>query len=335
MGSGARRADLTARVEAPLEPGLVSAKQCLAAAYLRKVTMIPLLAAALLAATPATLATRFAEARAGDTIRLAEDFYPIIRLANRDWPVAVTLDARGANFAGLVLDKVGGLHVQGGSFVGSVAEPDFVNVIEVNHGRDISFDGATISGTGAAGFGANFHWGDDVAVINATFKGLLKGVIFNEVAGGRIADTGFTHMRSDGINIAASHDVVVERVTCSAFSPIPTDHPDCVQMWSVKGLPPTADITIRDNHATGAMEGFSGFDHGDGGFDRIVITGNVVRVSYPHGIALYGARASVVEGNDVATLAGAQYQARINIIDSVDVKQRKNKVADYDQDRRR
>ena len=297
--------------------------------------MVPLLAAALLTATPATLDARLAAAQPGDTVKLAEDFYPIVRIANRNWPVAVTLDARGANLAGLVLDKVGGLHVLGGSFNGTVSQPDFVNVVEVNHGRDIVLDGAKISGTGAAGFGANFRWGEQVAVVNATFKGLFKGVIFNEVAGGRIADTGFTHMRADGINIAASHDIVVERVTCTDFAPIPADHPDCVQMWSIKGLPPTADVTIRDSHATGAMEGFSGFDHGDGGFDRIVITGNVVRVSYPHGIALYGARASRVEGNDVATLPGAQYQARINIIDSPDTEQRKNKVADYDQVNRR
>lgn len=288
-----------------------------------------LLATALLSATPATLTARLATAKPGDTIKLAEDFYPIVRIANRDWPVAVTLDARGANLAGLVLDKVGGLHVRGGNFNGTVSQPDFVNVVEVNRGRDIVLDGVKISGTGAAGFGANFRWGTDVAVLNATFRGLFRGVIFNEVVGGRVADTSFTRMRSDGINIAASRQVVVERITCSDFAPIPADHPDCVQLWSIKGLPPTADVTIRDSRATGAMEGFSGFDHGDGGFDRITITGNTVRGSYPQGIALYAARDSVVEHNDVATLPGSQHQTRINIIDGERTKARRNKVEEY------
>ncbi len=293
------------------------------------------LAAALLAATPATLDARVAAAGPGDTIRLAEDFYSLVRIANRSWPVAVTLDARGANLAGLKLDGVTGLHVLGGSFNGTVSQPDYVNVVEVNHGRDIVLDGAKISGTGAAGFGANFRWGTQVAVLNATFRGLQKGVIFNEVDGGRVADTSFAKMRSDGINIAASRHVVVERVTCSDFAPIPADHPDCVQMWSIKGLPPTADVAIRDSQATGAMEGFTGFDHGDGGFDRIVVTGNTVRVTYPHGIALYAARDSVIENNDIATLPGSPYQARINLGEGDKIRLKRNKVADYDQVRRR
>ena len=269
---------------------------------------------------------QLAAAAPGDTIRLTPDFYPVVVLRGKTWAEPVTLDARGSNLAGMKLDDVGGLRIQGGTFTGTISEPHSYPVITLSHGRDVTFDGIKVTGTGRTGFGLNIRWGEKVTVTGSSFTGLHTGIILNDTQHSQVTNTSFASMASDGVDIADSHFITVDNIECSDFHVVAPDHPDCVQLWSIKGKPPVSDITVKNSRATGTMQGISGFDHGDGGFDRITVTGNTIRTTYSHGIALFSARDSLIEGNRIETLPGAQWPARISIGDGTRIVQKHNKV---------
>lgn len=293
--------------------------------------MIPLIAAALIAASPATIDAAIAGARPGDTIRLQRGDYPVLAIRKRQWPVALTIDARGANFPGLKFDDVVGVHLQGGRFNGTVSEPHWVHVVNIETSQDIVFKGSEVNGTGAAGFGLFARRSSGVVVDDVAFKGLHTAIQFSEVTDSRIVNSTFDGLRSDGMNIAGSQRILIEKNECSNFSPrVPVDHPDCVQLWSIRGKPPTADIEIRGNRATGRMQGFSGFDHGEGGFDRVTIVDNIISNSYPQAIALNQGRGVIVANNRVETQPGAWWASAINITDSKRVAKRANRVVTPD-----
>ena len=299
--------------------------------------MLGLLAAALITATPATFAAKVDDARPGDTVQLATGDYGAAVIASKKWSPVVTIDARAARFTGLKITGVQGLRIRGGLITSAVREPDFLPVALVEKSQDVGFDGLTVEGPGGpggigtpggAGTGLVVRSSDDVTVDNGKFTGLRKGIVYNMVTGGHIKDTKLSSLRVDGINLAASHRITVQRVECFDFSPIvPLDHPDCVQLWSTKGKPPTSDITIRDSKASGTMQGFTAFDHGTGGFDRVTIVNNVVRNNYPHGIALYAARNSVVRGNDIASIAGSRFWPVVRVGNSTDTVVEDNRIA--------
>ncbi len=48
----------------------------------------------------------------------------------------------------------------------------------------------------------------------------------------------------------------------------------------------------------------------DGGFDRVVVRDNRVRVTMPNGIALFGVRNGDVRGNSVSTVPGSMQPNR-------------------------
>ena len=295
----------------------------------REVALLVTLAAALLAATPLTLDAQLAAAKSGDTVKLSAEAYPAVRIAGRKWATPVTLDARGATLATLTIADVTGLRVVGAKLTGTVAEPFWIRLVDIRGSSDLAFDGLDLTGKERAGFGLYATLTRNLTIENSTFKRLHTGIQFDEIDGGRIAASDFRDLRSDGVDLAASRKIVVDNIECSGTEPKlepPADHPDCVQMWSKKGVTPLADITIRNSRAFGKTQGFSGFDHGEGGFDRITITGNTVRVTYPDGISLHGARDSTIAGNRVETLPGAPWQAKITVIDSERVTQRRTVV---------
>jgi hypothetical protein len=104
----------------------------------------------------------------------------------------------------------------------------------------------------------------------------------------------FDGCRSDGLDIAQSQRVLVlanqavnfqpKRKTYSADGKLlkDADHSDGFQFWSVKGSPPTADLTFIGNYAEGEIQGISGFNPGSGGYDRITMRWNWVDVQYWH-----------------------------------------------------
>lgn len=283
-----------------------------------------LLALALIAATPATLPAALGTARPGDTVRLAPGSYLPITLRDRSWLPAITLDARGATIvsqdpalSALTFANVTGVTVVGGIFIGPRSPPlqFWLRTISIETGRDLTFDAIRVEGVERRGFGLIAHRVTGLTVANSDFTNLHTAIQIDESTDAAVRNSRFFGLRSDGIDVAGSQRVVIEGIDCRDSQPQltePADHPDCVQLFSRRNWPPTADIVIRNNRAAGMTQGFTAFDHGEGGFDRVSITGNRVHTGYPQGIALYGARDSSITGNDVRTLPKSTYQTTIN-----------------------
>ncbi|NJR79371.1 right-handed parallel beta-helix repeat-containing protein [Sphingomonas corticis] len=238
-------------------------------------------------ATPATLMARLKSAKGGETIRLAPGDYGIVNFPREVHSPAITIDASGATFTGLVLNKVGGVTIRGGQVVGP----------------------------GGRSYGISIRGSERVRIENMRISGAHRGIVTNESRDIALVGNALTGLVSDGIDVASSQRVLVQRNSCRDFSPNLAvfdaagkkvrdgDHPDCIQGWSRSTLPPTSDVQVLDNVIEGRMQGIFFGNHvrngvDDGGFDRIVIRGNKVTVNM-NGIVLSGARGGHVRDNKV------------------------------------
>jgi hypothetical protein len=311
------------------------------------VTLAAPASAATLNADPRTFDQVFAKARSGDILVLAPGDYAPARIAGRRFAPALTLDAGKARITGLELRNVEGLVIRGGEFRTRAPTKHprtgvdvFGSALRMDDVRDISVLQARIQGPGGDRDGTPFGDGYGVLVLGAAkitvddgvFSGFKSGVVLARVEGFHLARNRFTHMRSDGIQVAESRRGLIEGNTCGETRIRDQEHPDCIQLWSRPTSPPTADVVIRGNRAQGKMQGIGLFNHvrngvDDGGFDRITIEDNVLTVSYPHAVALTAGRDSIVRNNKVATLADARWRASINIVGGERVSRCGNVVA--------
>lgn len=246
-------------------------------------------AAATTPATPDTIVQVIDAARPGDTIRLSAGIYPVIELRNRNWQPAITVVAGDNLVKQVALRNVTGFHWQGGKFDGEWRE--------------------------SVGFGVRAS--QDIVVKGGSFRSLLRnGVVIASSSDVDVIDNRFSDMGSDGIQVAESRRMTIADNRCENFRPVDKAHPDCIQLWSRPTNPPSADIIIRNNVMSGAMQGIGLFNHvrngvDDGGFDRITIIGNDVAIQdFYHGIALHGCRGCLVRDNKVKTLPGGNPRIR-------------------------
>lgn len=292
-------------------------------------------AAGVRTARPETLAVIMALARGGDTIVLAPGAYAGLRIRERAFDPPLTIDARKAVFAGLVVANVSGLNIQGGEF--RLPPPryderkgatDFGTAVRMQRVNRITLRGVTFAGPGTEaeaadpkygeGFGLIVDQSADVEVSDGAFRGLVSGVMMRRIEGFKVARNTFRYMRSDGIQVSESRRGSIEDNSCRLTRIRDNEHPDCIQLWSFPSSPPTADVIIRRNSAEGYTQGIGMFNHvrngvDDGGFDRILIEENDIAISVPQGIALNAARDSIVRNNRVRTLRDAKHRASINI----------------------
>ncbi len=227
-------------------------------------------------------------ARPGSTVKLSGD-QGVLTLKGKSWSPAITVDASNATFTGIVLTGTTGIHFKGGTIIGPGARSYGIRVLQ---SRDISVDGMIITG---AHRGVVIDRSQDIAIRNTQLTGLI----------------------SDGIDIASSQRVLIDRNVCEKFTPqlatwdaagVKTDgdHPDCIQGWSHLPAPPTADVTVTNNRADGTMQGIFFRDPGiNGGFDRITIRDNVLRTGLSNALFVEGVRDAVVRGNRISTVPGA------------------------------
>lgn len=233
---------------------------------------------------------------------LAPGSYDVVELHKRHWSPPVTVDATAAHLRRIQLFNISGLSWHGGVFDGGDVERSGIGVTVGDH---LIVDGTTMS-----------HYA-------------RNGVGLGKVSDARVTNNLFTEMGSDGVDVALSRRVVLNHNRCESSHPTPGAHPDCFQLWSRPTDPPTADITITNNVATGATQGFTGFNYvrpdadgkpvDDGGFDWIIIENNVAKVGYHHAISLYNCRKCTVRNNQVGTMPNleeSRVRARIKIIDS-------------------
>lgn len=199
----------------------------------------------------------------------------------------MTVDASVANLSSVGLRGVSGLTWRGGNFDGQLTRRS----------------------------GLFARSGSRIVVEGTKMRQYLRvGVVFSEVSDSRIANNAFRDMQSDGIDIALSRRIVIDRNTCEDFAPAPGAHPDCIQLWSRPTVPPTGDITITNNVAIGTMQGIALFNHvrkgvDDGGFDRVTIANNIVKSTFYNGIVLTDCRECVARDNRIDTLPNPKARA--------------------------
>lgn len=286
--------------------------------------------AATLTATPATLDAVLAQAQGGDTVVLGAQAYPgPILLRDRAFAPPLTLDARGATVTNGAFRNVSGVRVIGGTWLnGCTTFPCYKVALAFYGGGGVAVMDARAIGpeesrpgfmaVAADGAGLRFDGVSGAEVSGSSFAGFKTGLTFSETSDFKAIGNHFTRMRSDGIDVALSRRGLIEGNVCDATRILTVEHPDCVQMWSRPTAPPTADITIRRNKAVGETQCFSGFNHvrdgvDDGGFDRITVEGNICAGGDPQGIGLYAVRGLVLKNNTVSTLAGSEFQTKINL----------------------
>lgn len=249
-----------------------------------------LFALAVIAASPANFQATIAAAPTGSEVHLTAGSYPPAYLRPGTVPKGVTITADpGAVVASMAFISASGVTIKG-----------------------VGFDGA-----GVQPFGVRFVGGDHNAVTMSRFSGFTSfGVMFQSSDDGSAVGNTFTRSGSDGIDVAASHRIIIDRNVCMSFAPTPGAHPDCIQLWSVKGTVPVADVTITNNTGIGNMQGISGYNALDGGFDRVTITGNFMETGFPNAIVIQNCRSCVIGGagalmNHVRTYPGSKWTAKL------------------------
>lgn len=163
-----------------------------------------LLAAALLAATPATLTAQLAGAQPGDQLDLAPGDYGLVAIRKRQFNPPLVINAGQARLQLHIMGS-SGVTVQGGQFLssGDSGEPSYASLIRQSD--HVSFSNA------------NFPPGVRAMVIDRSTDVVVKGITI-------------TGMTVDGVNVAASQRVLIDGLTCDGFVPGPGVHPDCVQL---------------------------------------------------------------------------------------------------------
>jgi hypothetical protein len=235
--------------------------------------MLILTVAALVTATPANVEASLAKARGGDTIALAPGAYPRITVYGLRPASTVTIDASAATIGSMAFTNASNFVVEGGSF--GPARFQIVQVINSDH---LALRHGYYSGAGAAG----------IAVTASAHI---------DIVGNR-----FRNSAGDGVDIAASQFITVDGNSCAAFASANGVHPDCVEAWSVVGKLQTSDLDIENNVAVGHMQGFTGFDHGVGGYSRVTVKNNVAAIDFSWAGQWNACQGCVMTGNIAYTL---------------------------------
>mgnify|MGYP000019866005 CR=1 FL=1 len=237
------------------------------------------------------LAAALATAAPGSTIAVTGQCPAPIVVTGQTWSPPITLDLSQA-----IVPSVTIVDSHGVNIVGGATGPDTSSVpgLAITRSSDFTVDGFSCDGR-------------------------VRCIIAGYSSDGVIANTVVTGSLSDGVDIALSRRIIVDRTTCTGASPAPGAHPDCVQLWSRPDAAPTADILVRRTLSIGNMQGVSAFNHvrlgvDDGGFDRITFTDNIVATTMPSAIRIMACRACVATGNRAYALPGALYVANIIVM---------------------
>ncbi|MBV8971900.1 MAG: hypothetical protein JO290_06370 [Sphingomonadaceae bacterium] len=243
------------------------------------------------------LPAAFKAAHAGAAFVVTGTCTAVVELRDRIFAPPVTIDARGAVFqGGLLIFKAGGVHVTGGQY----GPQD----------------------RGGTGFEA--YLATDVTLIAARVTGMDFGVAFAQAQNVAVTGSRIDPVRNDGIRFfSVQHGLASGNYVLEAHPATSLDHPDCLQIASDGGATNpaliSADIVVTGNECYGDGQGFSAFKSGsdDGGYDRLTLTSNRARMSYPLGMAIYGCRDCTIRDNDINALPLAAKTVQANVIDPV------------------
>jgi Right handed beta helix region/PEP-CTERM motif len=254
--------------------------------------------------------TVLANLRAGDTLRISGTFATPFVLANRDFG-NVQVDARDANFqSGLVLKNVHNLAISGGSYGRSDLDLRAWHTVQVVHSSNISVaQGLFLGNNDNRGSGLLVVQSNQVTVRDSQFIGHGTGMGVRSSSNVLVTRNAITGSFADGINVVDSQRVIVSSNSCSAFTPGPGSHPDCIQLWSLAGRPLQADIAILNNSAIGNMQAFVSFDPRPGSGERLIFAGNYAAVTFTHGVSCTRCNDSIFIDNVLSNLPEARHGA--------------------------
>lgn len=244
--------------------------------------------------TPETIDDALDRAEDGDTLVLGNGDYGVLTIADKQFRAKVTIDARAARFSGIVLRNV----------------------------ENVDLNAGWVIGPGGRSYGISVLKSKFITIRNFQITGSHRGIVLNQTENVTLFNNRLYDLISDGIDIAYSKRVRVERNSCRIFRPVLAtydangtllqdgDHPDCIQAWSRPEYDPTSDLVIINNYAAGYMQGIFLGNHvrngvDDGGFDRVVILNNRITVGFPNAIYVAGARDLQITGNSISTVPGA------------------------------
>lgn len=247
------------------------------------------------------LMTALAGLAPGAVVKVPPGRQPLIAIEGQRFDPPVTIDAQGAVVAGLRLVNSSGIIWRGGT-------------IEAPGGKD---------GRGAQFYGVDMRKSQSITFDGVHFTNALRAMVIADSRGLVVRNSRFAGLRSDGMNVAGTSNVLVEKNSFTDFSPVkPTgskalgnwrdgDHPDAVQIWSTKANPGNSDIVVRDNIIEGDTQGINTFGPPGTGYSRIVVEDNVLRINYPAGISVMSCTDCTVRNNRVASLPGSEWKANV------------------------
>ncbi len=248
----------------------------------------------------------------GDTVVMTGQFY-VMTTRDLSFSSPVFIDATAAVFHRTwTIRNVDNLSVTGGKFLFQPEDPSYLKAIQVFSGNNISFDRGTYKDRGKLG-AISFTDTLGVNISNSTFTNMKNSIVLSRVTGGTIYNNKTVGTTVDAIDIAASHDIVVNHNSCINAIPTLNAHPDCIQIFSVAGLPISSNIEISDNLAFGDTQGFTKFAFG-GPATNISIVRNLVETTFPQGIACYDCHDSTISDNLLVTLAAADHKVSVNVV---------------------
>jgi hypothetical protein len=247
------------------------------------------------------LAAALAGLQSGATIKLPPGPHPLIAIAAQRFDPPVTIDASGAVINGVRLVEVEGVIFRGGTVVAP-------------GGR---------AGKGAEGYGVDMRRSHGVRFEGVRFDAAARGLVAADSRALVVRNARFAGLRSDGINLAGTSDVLIEASSFTDFTPVKPkgskadgnfvdgDHPDAVQIWLTRANPVNRDIVIRHNVIDGDTQGINTFGPRLGHHERIRIENNAVRTNYPAAISVIGCSDCQVRFNTVAGIPGARFKANV------------------------
>lgn len=269
--------------------------------------------AATVFATPSTFAAVMGSVRPGDTVLMVGQFGQL-DIAGRK---GVTLDfSASTSPAGSAVERLTVANSSDVTVKGltCVTRTPVINraCLEVFSSSRVSIDGATIRSRGV-GNGLTVAGSTDTTILNASVTGARNCAAVYDSTGFTIRGLKVSGCQIDGLDLWRVHSGLVDGLECRDFDLRDDHHPDCLQLLSAKGQAPTSDVTVQNSTSSGPMQGFSAFDHGTGGYDRITFIGNRVQTSYAAGLYMVECRSCTLVNNAVETLPGAQFRASITV----------------------
>ncbi len=258
--------------------------------------------------------------KSGAVVRLQPGAYPLLNFQGLRFDPPVTIEAGETRVMGLRFIDSSGIIWRGGD-------------IRAPKGRDDNTPNS---------WGVDIRRSSGLTIENSQISVADHAMVVTDSNGVIVRDSVFTNLRSDGIDLAGTSNVVIENNRFSDFEPKkPTgsradgtwkdgDHPDAIQIWTTPANRRVTDITVRGNTIVGDTQGINLFGPKGDGYARIFIENNVLDITYPAAISVFVCDSCRVRGNRISKIAGSPYKATIRFENSTG-KACGNAMRDFDE----